>query len=593
MSDNKVYHYSYKSQQDPSGNKARKRYNLVVSDSHVAIRTTERKSIKDAAKTIDDIKQVRIRKPDKGWKKVSRLLSGKTVRKTSKVEIHVKGISTRLRQKVSYPESGVTVFKINADEELDSNSKIALRDEIRTKLKSVEKIEFAGRVLIDPETAEEVLYTGNVFVKFEPNLNEPRCLSLLDSFGFKKKSAFNNLYFVECENVRIEIFERCNQLVEENQTEVEACYPELIRERSSRAHVKQWHLHKTNLTRIPVFSSRNIDAHCNAASVWKYFTGKDVRVAVLDDGFDVDHQDFVGKVENARNFSAVVEEPSSNGLSPVYDPRPRDPYRSELKFENHGTACAGVACGGNKFGSSGVAPDAKLIPIRLSCGLGSMLEAEAIRYAVDQGADVINCSWGPQDGLYNDPDDPLHNSYKPIPPHTHEAIRYAMEHGRQGRGTPVVWAAGNGNEDIKYDGYASHPDVFAVGACSDRSKRCVYSDYGDQLLCVFPSADEEEGEPQTKGIWTTDRSGDCGWSDFNYYGRFSGTSSSAPGVAGLIALLIEKEPDLTVKNIRERLIRSCIKIDTQNGNYDEETGHSRLYGYGRPDAMRLLFPPQS
>jgi subtilisin family serine protease len=61
--------------------------------------------------------------------------------------------------------------------------------------------------------------------------------------------------------------------------------------------------------------------------------------------------------------------------------------------DNHGTARAGVACANGIEGASGVAPLAKLMPISLADGLGSVREAEAFRWAADNGADVISCSW--------------------------------------------------------------------------------------------------------------------------------------------------------------------------------------------------------
>ena len=139
-----------------------------------------------------------------------------------------------------------------------------------------------------------------------------------------------------------------------------------------------------------------------------------------------------------------------------------------------------------------------------------------------------------------------------------------------------MWAAGNGNEDIKYDGYASNKNVIAVGACNDHSQRCKYSDYGKNLTCVFPSGDVAEVDTHFKGIWTTDRHGGEGFNNYNYYEGFTGTSASAPGVAGLIALLLELEPDLTPKEVKQRLQESCEKIDPDNADYDKN-GHSIYY----------------
>ena len=87
------------------------------------------------------------------------------------------------------------MVKIDVKKGMDSSKKVALRDEIRTKLKSVSEIEYAGRVLIDRETGEEVLYTGNIFVKFNSELDSEKCLDLLNTLGVRKISGSNNLYF--------------------------------------------------------------------------------------------------------------------------------------------------------------------------------------------------------------------------------------------------------------------------------------------------------------------------------------------------------------------------------------------------------------
>jgi len=275
----------------------------------------------------------------------------------------------------------------------------------------------------------------------------------------------------------------------------------------------------------------------------------------------------------------------------VDDPRPKSTR------DSHGTACAGVACAAGIDGAEGVAPAAKLIPIRLASGLGSMAEADAFRHATDNGADVISCSWGPQDGDWFDTNDPVHNHFEPLPASTRDALNYATTQGRGGKGCVVLFAAGNGRESVDNDGYASSPLVIAVAACNDSSRRSVYSDFGSAVWCCFPSSDFghlpfQQPAPLTTGIWTTDRQGVRGYNSGaitqgdlagNYTNSFGGTSSSCPGVAGVAALVISANPSLTATEVRDILKRSCIKIDPQNGQYDVK-GHSPFYGFGRLDA---------
>ena len=145
-----------------------------------------------------------------------------------------------------------------------------------------------------------------------------------------------------------------------------------------------------------------------------------------------------------------------------------------------------MACGDGRYGASGVAPDAKLMPLRLVSGLGSIDEAEAFTWAADNGADVISCSWGPVDGEWWNPDDPTHENIEPLPDSTRLAIDYATETGRGGRGCVITWAAGNGNESVDNDGYAAYERVVAVAACNDSGTRSAYSDMGDGALVRVP-----------------------------------------------------------------------------------------------------------
>ncbi|HMR43639.1 MAG TPA: lamin tail domain-containing protein, partial [Saprospiraceae bacterium] len=74
----------------------------------------------------------------------------------------------------------------------------------------------------------------------------------------------------------------------------------------------------------------------------------------------------------------------------------------------------------------------------------------------------------------------------------------------------------------------------------------------------------------------------------DYTDSFGGTSSATPGVAGLAALMLSVNPDLTVKEIKENLKAACVKIDTEGGNYNNANGHSQFYGHGRPDAEKAV-----
>ena len=249
------------------------------------------------------------------------------------------------------------------------------------------------------------------------------------------------------------------------------------------------------------------------------------------------------------------------------------------------------------------------MPIRLASALGSQAEADAFAHAAQNGADVISCSWGPQDGEWFNPNDPVHDQVVPLPDSTRLAIEFAIANGRGGNGCVIVWAAGNGRGNVGNDGYASSDKVIAVAACNDQGKRSVYSDEGDAIWCSFPSNDFghppfNQPDPKTTGIWTTDRTGISGYNSGisskgdaagNYTNGFGGTSSACPGAAGVASLVLARNPDLKWYEVKEVLKRSCDQIDQADGEYDA-TGHSRFYGFGRLNAetaVMLAQPPQA
>ncbi|MCP9773414.1 S8 family serine peptidase [Synechococcus sp. Tobar12-5m-g] len=450
-----------------------------------------------------------------------------------------------------------------------------LRDNARRLLKAEPEVAFAGRVLVDA-FAKPLVYTENLFVKFEDDEDDEACQGLLQQHGLSVKRALDyarQAFFVAAPpNCGLTVFEIAATLLADER--VELCHPELVglsRERR-QAFPPQWHLKATTL------NGRLVDAHADVEAAWQLSDGSGAIVAVVDDGIDIDHEEFrsSGKIIAPRD----VTRQSS-------DPRPG-------RGDDHGTACAGVSCANGQFGAAGVAPGARLIPIRLASGLGSQAEAEAFVWAARNGADVISCSWGPADGAWWDPNDPAHRQVVPLPDSTRLAMDFATNQGRSGKGCVIVFAAGNGNESVDNDGYASYSKVIAVAACNDQSKRSAYSDFGRAVWCSFPSND---GRPSlTPGIWTTDRSGVAGYNQGSlqkgdgaghYTNSFGGTSSACPGVAGVAALIIARNPALRWDQVREILRQSCVRIDPAGGNYDA-SGRSPFYGYGRVSARKAV-----
>lgn len=493
----------------------------------------------------------------------------------------------RAEMVVRFEDVGVEVYRMRK-----ASRSARGMNEVKADLRAEEDVCFAGSVLVDPDSGEPVIYTENLFVKFKDDADPQEARAVLKEHGLAVKRelpfAANGFFVQAPEGTGQEVFAIAEKLLERE--DVEYSHPELVRRRRTRAiFPQQWHLQSTTVNGVPVAASANV------AAAHAITEGADTTIAVIDDGVDIDHIEFQssGKVVAPRETSLPLRRPGSSEIDPrALDPRPRS------SSDRHGTACAGVACGRGFAGASGVAPAARLMPIRSVAGLGSMAEAEGFQWAADNGADVISCSWGPADGDWSDPDDPVHREKVPLPASTRMAIDYALTRGRRGKGCVVLFAAGNGNESVDNDGYASYPGVIAVAACNDRGKRSVYSDFGAAVWCSFPSNDFQfapEGRPRplTRGIWTVDRTGNSGYNRGGssnagdsaglFTDSFGGTSSACPGAAGVAALVIAVNPALTGVEVREILRRSCQPIDMPGGSYDAE-GRSPLYGYGRLDA---------
>jgi subtilisin family serine protease len=323
-----------------------------------------------------------------------------------------------------------------------------------------------------------------------------------------------------------------------------------------------------------------------AFAAWATTTGSpSITVAIVDDGVDVDHAAFANQT---GHFNAIDR--SS-------DPRPP---AGMTQYYNHGTACAGLAVGSvnQTIGTSGIAPGCRLMAVRLldrvvplgvqdiittelsgedSLALARALsvvqpyrEALAIQWAAERGADVISNSWGPPDGKAKD---------QPIDDITRLALSHAVEKGRGGKGCVVCWAAGNGNESVSFDGYASHSAVLAVGACTVEGTRAPYSDYGSELDVSAPGGGIRQNRITTVAVDNEAHSA--------YRYNFNGTSAATPIVAGAAALLLSKYPHLTREEVYDILRNSVDKIDQDGGQYDAE-GHSPFYGFGRINVRRSL-----
>lgn len=314
----------------------------------------------------------------------------------------------------------------------------------------------------------------------------------------------------------------------------------------------------------------------NVTSVWGNFAGagvrgRGVRIGIIDDGVENEHPDLFTDTTTDRDWV-------------LHLPNDAVPWEGgpKLSTDNHGTAVAGIAAavGHNGLGVVGVAPEAQVVGLRLLSGAqegtGTVLDdvevAEALSYLAQSGAATIavkNSSWGPEQGK-GVLDGPGFLAER--------ALRWGAVHGREGRGTIYVFAAGNGRavgEDVNRNGYANALESIAVGAIRENGEVAPYSEPGSCLLVCAPGGADESlilhSDPAERrdGIYTTDRSGVDGYNtnplslNNGYTRTFTGTSAAAPVVSGVCALLLEMNPQLGWRDVQEILVRSARKIQPE------------------------------
>jgi hypothetical protein len=287
--------------------------------------------------------------------------------------------------------------------------------------------------------------------------------------------------------------------------------------------------------------------------------GAGVRLAVVDNGFDVDHPDLAAAVVAQSGFFQMDGGGNVNftqGLVGYPD-------------GNHGTFCAGmpIARANNTQGGCGVANQAEFLAVAClvdQTGTQATL-ARAIAYAADptqevagadpnDGAEVISCSLGPNGADWD------------MTQTLQDAIDFAVTNGRGGLGTPIFWAVSNGNFQIQFDEVCAYGNTIAVGR-STRNDLEDNSAFGPELDFLATGVD----------VRSTQSGGG--------YGNGTGTSYAAPVAAGVGALVLAVNPDLTWQQVRQAIRDTCDKI---GGVVYDANGRNDDYGFGRVNAARAV-----
>ena len=305
----------------------------------------------------------------------------------------------------------------------------------------------------------------------------------------------------------------------------------------------------------------------NACQAWDLSKGLNTRIAIIDTGIEKTHGDLAANI-NPLSYNAQT------GTSP------------SITYSSHGTEVAGIAGAvlNNNLQIAGVAPQARIIDVSHSLWISPTYSSEiadGITWAVNNGADVINCSFGDNGGFH------YNAMYSVI---LENAIINAMVNGRGGLGTVVAFAAGNFYQNINYPGNFD-ARILTVGSSTQWGGTSLNQGYalnGDRLDVVAPGF----------GVFSTTTNN-------NILNGLTGTSVAAPHGAGVASLVISKNPCLTRLQVVDIIEQSCQKIQhfqqaTSGTNIfynnvpQRPNGtHSLAAGYGLIDAYAAVLLAQN
>lgn len=302
---------------------------------------------------------------------------------------------------------------------------------------------------------------------------------------------------------------------------------------------QQWSLNNTGQSVGGVVGA--VDADVDGPEAWEITRGSSsVVVAVLDTGVSMSHPDLAGRLVSGYNVTG--------GSTAATDDNTND---------SHGTACAGViAAGSNTFGVVGIAPDVKIMPVKVGATTTFASEAwlaAGLTWAVDHGAKIGSVSIGFTSGT---------NVLR-------DAVLYASERG-------MLVVASSGNIAGGTVGYPARWDsTLCVGATDARDVVAAFSTAGPQVDVAAPGVNI---------LTTYDVSGNV-----DGYAYRDGTSFACPLVAGIAALVWSVNPELTNAEVKAIIERTA--EDRGSAGWDEQYGYGRVNAHRAVMAARATFPP--
>lgn len=423
---------------------------------------------------------------------------------------------------------------------------------------SVPAAEEVGKVIVG-RSGTVAIATDRLNVQLRSDLSEDESEAILSEKNLEVLSKLRfapNLYEVVARGREDALAASVELHEDERFTLAEPAFIEHIGQRftpNDPRFAEQWQLKNTGQ------NGGTAGADVGAEEAWEMTFGAGVRVAVIDNGFDVDHEDLAAAVSPVSGFFRGVPGGTATFVQGA----------AGMPDSNHGTFCAGIvgARRDNGSGGCGVAPECELMLVAcLTDQVGSQTTlARAVAYAANpanenagseaDGADILVCSLGPNGAEWD------------LTVTLELALQAAGTNGRGGLGLPIFWAASNGdNVDVTLDEVVSQDDVIAV-VRSDRDDREDNAARGETVDLIAPGVD----------VFSTESG--------NGYGTSTGTSFAAPCAGGCAALALSMKPDLTRDGLRRIMLDSADKI---GGVAYDANGHNDDYGFGRVNANRAV-----
>jgi len=487
------------------------------------------------------------------------------------------------------PERLETLGITEAEQLSPGSSKVTTtEDELDAMMAQAENVAVTQPAYYEADSGQEFLATDRILVTFREALAPEKIDEFAGRYGLVIKETYSprDYLFQLTAHTGMDAVALVVELTE-NEPSVEAAENDLnYRVQTYQFAVpvdpnyaRQWHLH--NRLSDPAVDARSSSRCEEAWRILDHFGSFDVVVGVTDDGCKLSHPDFDSTNKFAgwgyfRGNRLIVRE--------AIDANPAEMHKTGA---NHGTSCAGVIAGeADAVLTVGAAPGCRLLPIQWESDGPSLFISDskllsAINYMADK-VDVISNSWGSS---------PTNLFATTV---LNRIAALATSGGRRGRGIVFLWAAGNENCPIQHTASVDVPftrgwqfnaddtrtwvgvetsrqfrhnlvnvsNVMYVAALASNAQRSHYSNYGTGIAICAPSSNSHEYlRLSVTGLGITTTTGDGS----GVTPGFGGTSSATPLVAGVAALTISANPDLTATEVISVLKRSAAKDLSMTG----------------------------